>query len=126
MAEKKTILVVDDEPDVLVYLTTFFEDNGYTTLQAKTGIEAINQVRSHHPDLVTLDITMPEESGLRMYRTMRETEKYKKIPIILITGVSPELKRFIGRRKQVPLPEGYFEKPIDLEALLKKIRELIG
>ena len=125
-ANKKTILVVEDEEDVLQYLVTFFEDNDYNVITATDGKIGFEKAKSDHPDLITLDITMPGESGVRMFRNIQEEASTADIPVIIITGVSGEFKGFIESRKQVHPPEGYFEKPIDREVVLAKIKELIG
>jgi len=123
MGDSKKILIVDDEPDMVQWLKTFFEDNGYTTVVAYDGFEGFDKAKNEHPDLITLDITMERESGIKMYRNLHDTSETSKIPVIIISGVSPELKNFISRRKQVDPPYGYFEKPVEREELLKKIRE---
>jgi len=123
-ADKKTILIVDDEPDVLTFLSTLFEDNGYATVSAKDGNEALTKVKEKPPDLVTLDITMPNKSGVRFYREMKENAGWRKVPIIIVTGVSGEFKTFISTRKQVPPPEGYLSKPIDKTEILKLVKKL--
>ncbi len=126
MSDAKTILIVDDEPDVLTYLKAFFEDNGFRTLTAANGKEGFAAARAERPDLITLDITMPEESGVRMFRELQADQNTAAIPVVMITGVSPDFKRFIETRKQVHPPEAYFEKPIDREELLTKVRELLA
>jgi CheY-like chemotaxis protein len=122
--EKKTILVVDDEPDVRTFLSTLFEDNGYATVMAQDGNEGLSKVKEKAPDLVTLDITMPNKSGVRFYREMKESAEWRKVPIIIVTGVSGEFKTFISTRKQVPPPEGYLSKPIDKTEILKLVKKL--
>ena len=126
MADKKKILIVDDEPDVLEWFTTFFEDHGYDTITARDGFEGFEKAESEQPDLITLDITMDKESGVKMYRKLHESEKAKNIPVIMVTGIDPQFKQFIEKRKQVNPPAAYFEKPVDQEGLLKKVKELIG
>jgi len=123
-AEKKTILVVDDEPDVRTFLSTLFEDSGYATVMAQDGNEALSRVKEKAPDLVTLDITMPNKSGVKFYREMKESAEWRKVPIIIVTGVSGEFKTFISTRKQVPPPEGYLSKPIDKTEILKLVKKL--
>lgn len=122
----KTVLIIDDEQDVLTYLTALLEDNGFAVVTAKNGAEAMEKVKAAPPDLVTLDITMPEQSGVRFYRNMKESDQYKGIPIIIITGVSGDFERFISTRKQVPAPEGYIQKPIDNDKLLELAKKLTG
>ncbi|MFP4527050.1 MAG: response regulator [Candidatus Kapaibacterium sp.] len=122
----KKILIVDDEPDVVTYLSTFFQDNGYEVATAANGREAFEKAVSEEPDLITLDITMPEESGVRCFRDLQENEKTKSIPVIIVTGVSGEFKHFIESRRQVSPPVSYFEKPIDRSKLLAKVKEIVG
>jgi CheY-like chemotaxis protein len=125
MAEnKKTILVVEDEPDVLTFLTTLLQDNGYETMTAENGEEALDRVKEKQPDLVSLDISMPETSGVRFYRNMKESADWKDIPIIIVTGISSEFEKFISTRKQVPPPDGYLSKPIDEKEFLELIDKL--
>ena len=123
-AEKRTILIVDDEPDVRTYLSTLFEDSGYATVMAQDGNEALSRVKEKAPDLVTLDITMPNKSGVKFYREMKESAEWRKVPIVIVTGVSGEFKTFISTRKQVPPPEGYLSKPIDKTEILKLVKKL--
>ena len=124
--DKKKILVIDDEPDVRTYLTTLLEDNGYAVDVAKDGQEGWQKFQQDRPDLVTLDITMPEKSGVRFYRDVKENEDYKATPIIIVTGVSTDFEQFISSRKKVPPPDGYISKPIEQQELLDKVKELIG
>jgi len=127
MAEDmKTVLVVDDEPDARDFLGTVLEDNGYATVMARDGVEAISILEAGAPDLVTLDITMPEKSGVAVYRRLKEDDQLKSIPVIIVTGVSGEFEKFISTRRQVPPPEGYISKPVDHEQFLKMVAELIG
>ena len=114
----KSILVVDDEPDVITYLSTLLTDAGYRVRSAMDGQEAMDAIAAEKPDLVSLDITMPEKSGVRVYRDMRENPELAGIPIIIVTGVTNPwagsdgkgtFEQFISSRKQVPPPDGYFE-----------------
>jgi CheY-like chemotaxis protein len=126
MTEKKKILVVDDERDQRMWLATFFEDSGYATAEAEDGEVGFAKAKSEGIDLITLDISMDNQSGLKMFRNLQKDPETARIPVIMITGVAREFKTFIERAKQVKNPEGYFEKPVDRTALLRKIKELIG
>ena len=126
MAGKKRILVIDDEPDVRTFFTTLLEDSGYETDTAEDGQDALGKVEAQRPDLITLDVTMPEKSGVRFYRDMRENEGYKDIPIIIITGISEDFKKFISTRSQVPPPDGYLAKPIDEQEFLETVAKLLS
>lgn len=126
MTQKQTILVVEDETDEVAYLAALFEDNGFAVISAGNGREGFLKAKAHHPDVITLDVTMPEESGVRMYRDLQEDSSTAGIPVVIITGVSHEFKRFIETRKHVHPPAGYFDKPPDRQALLARIREIVG
>ena len=121
----KTILVVDDDPDTRTYLTTVLEDNGFATASAKDGTEALAKIEESQPDLIALDIAMPEKSGVAVYRSLKEDEQLKSIPVIIITGISDDFKKFISTRRQVPPPEGYISKPVDFEQLVSMVKDLL-
>jgi CheY-like chemotaxis protein len=126
MTERKTILVVEDEPDEVTYLSTLLADNGFDVISAANGQEGFEKAKSNHPDLITLDISMPEESGVRMFRDLQQDPATAETPVIMITGVTHDFKRFIESRRQVHPPAGYFDKPPDREKLLAKINELLS
>jgi len=123
MGSRKRILIVDDEQDVLTYLSTLLQDHGYDTLLAKDGEEALRQVEFNLPDLVTLDISMPEKSGIKFYREMKANDRWKQIPVIIVTGISEDFKKFISTRHRVPPPEGYLTKPINQEEILGLVKK---
>jgi two-component system, cell cycle response regulator DivK len=123
---KKKVLVIDDDADVVGAFKAFLEDNGYEADTAADGVEAMKKLREARPDLVTLDITMPNKSGVKVYREIKEDASLKAIPVVVVTGVQPEFRNFISSRKQVPPPEGYLEKPVALDAVLDEVRRLIG
>ena len=126
MSDKKKILVVDDEPDVVRWLTVMFENNGYEAISAVDGADGFEKATANRPDLIVLDISMPKESGIRMYRNLHESGELSAIPVIMLTGVSREFERFISTRKQVAPPAAYFEKPVKEQELLQKVKELVG
>ena len=127
MAEQaKTVLVVDDDPDACEFLATVLQDNGIGATTAKDGSEAIAMIEQAAPDLVTLDITMPEKSGVAVYRKLKEDDRLKSIPVIIITGVSDDFRKFITTRRQVPAPEGYISKPVDADQFIKMVKNLLG
>ena len=123
---QKTILVVDDDPDARDFFITVLEDHGYATVSARDGNEALARLAEELPDLVTLDVTMPEKSGVGVYRKLREEEAYMDVPVIIITGVSDDFKQFISSRRKVPPPNGYLSKPIEPQELIGLVEELIG
>ncbi len=124
--DKKTVLVVDDEPDVVTFICTVLQDHGYEAISAEDGQQATDKVKEKRPDLISLDITMPEKSGVKFYREMKESDEYKDIPIVIVTGLAQDFKKFISSRRQVPAPEGYLSKPISKDDVIDAVKKLIG
>ncbi len=122
--EKYTILVVDDEPDILEFISTVLEDNGAKILKAHDGVEALEVARKEKPDLMTLDISMPNKDGTQVFEEIRQDPETRDIPVCIISG-KPELRRLIYQRT-VPPPEGYLDKPIDDKRLLLNIRKILS
>jgi CheY-like chemotaxis protein len=115
----KKILVIDDEPNIVKYLTVFLEDCGYETCAASNGEEGFDVLQKEKPDLVTLDLQMPNETGTRFYRNMVKSHEFKNTPVIVISGIP-------GRHLAVSKPVAVFEKPVDRDALLEAIKKTIG
>lgn len=125
MSTRPRILVVDDEPDTVTFLTTLLADNGYEAVSAGNGAEALAAVRAARPALVTLDISMPEQSGVKAYRQLKEDAALATIPVVIVTGIADDFKQFISTRKQVPPPEGYLSKPIVEREFLDTVKRLV-
>jgi CheY-like chemotaxis protein len=119
----RRILVVDDEDDVRVFLTTVLEDAGAETLEATDGEEAIGLMVREKPDLVTLDLSMPGKDGVETFVEMRRHPDVKEIPVCVVTG-HPEFRKVIYDRP-VPPPEGYMDKPVDEEELVSNLRRIL-
>jgi len=126
MARPRKILIVDDESDVVQWLSIFFKENGYETISAYDGAEGFEKVKSDRPDLITLDISMGGESGIKMYWNLLKSREYSDIPVIMLTGATPKLDDFLERLRKKKSPAGFFEKPVDKDELLKKVKDLIG
>jgi len=127
----KRILIIDDEPDMVTYLATLLEDNGYEILTASDGEEGLSKVKSDKPDLVSLDLLMPNKTGIKMFREMRKDSEIANIPVVMVTGFgkddvpSMDFKKWIQERAIRP-PEAYIEKPVDPDVLLAAIKKAIG
>jgi len=119
-----TFLVVDDEPDTLMYLATVLEDHGATVFQADNGDLALEIARRELPDFVTLDLDMPGKHGGDVFAEFRHDPDLYSIPICIVTG-RPELRRLIYQRA-VRLPEGYLDKPVDEKVLLMTVRKILA
>ena len=73
----KKVLVVDDEQDIRVFMTTLLETNGYKVIAAKDGLEGLEMARAKHPGLIIMDIMMPKESGIFMYREIKKDPAFR-------------------------------------------------
>jgi len=116
----RKILVVDDEPDVCIFLSTVLEDNGATVRTAFDGKKGLELARKVKPDLMTLDLSMPGTDGVKAYQDMRDDPELADIPVCIITG-KPELRELIYN-ENTKRPEGYLDKPITEETLLRNMR----
>ncbi len=131
--DDKNILVVDDESDMRIFVSTVIETLGFTPDTAKDGTEALEKAREHQPDLVILDVMMPKiEDGIQTYQQFREDERLSRIPIIMLSAIakktffhSIKVLNPLGQR-QVPEPEAYMEKPPDAVELSRLITELVA
>jgi Fe-S oxidoreductase/ActR/RegA family two-component response regulator len=119
----RRILVVDDEEDIRVFLSTVLEDAGAEVLQATDGGEALAVMAREKPDLVTLDLSMPGKDGVETFGEMRRHPDTKEIPVCIVTG-HPEFRKLIYDRP-VPPPEGYMDKPVDEEELVSNLRRIL-
>jgi len=118
----KVLLIADDEPDQVDYLSTVFEDNGAKVLRATNGDEALELARKEKPDLLTLDLGMPGRDVGEVYQTLRSDPDTADLKICIITG-RPELRKLIYDRS-VKKPDGYLDKPVDEERLVFNIRKI--
>lgn len=123
---KKTILIVDDEPDIVTWLSVLLKENGYNTVTAADGVDGFAKAESEHPDLITLDLAMDQETGIRMYGRLLASDHTARIPVIMLTGLTSKIEGFLSRMRGKKPPAAFFEKPVREEELLSKIRELIG
>ncbi|MBS3731538.1 MAG: response regulator [Desulfobacterales bacterium] len=114
----KKIMVIDDDPAVVEYLTTLFEDNGYETCSAKDALEGIDIAKQEKPDLITLDLEMPGEWGPRFYRKLTEDPALKNIPVVVISGLS-------GHQYAINKAVASISKPFDRDELLRVVKENI-
>ena len=127
---KKKILIIDDEPDVITYLRTFLKDQGFNVCCAKDVKSGLRMIPKEKPDLICLDIMMPEKSGISFYDQVRKNKKFCHIPIIIISGLNEDaMDNVIGAMKNTGLPSRSYKfvgKPVDLQQLLSAIREAFG
>jgi two-component system phosphate regulon response regulator PhoB len=130
--KKKTVLVVDDELDMRTFISTLLETSGYRALVATNGEDGIKQAREHKPAVIILDVMMPKEGGVQMYRELKTDEQLKSIPVIMLSAIAK--KTFFHSQKMlntyrgqvVPEPEAYIEKPPETEDLLRVLQDCVG
>ena len=137
----KRILIVDDEPDAISYISSVLEDNGYEYLSAENGEQGLELAQKEKPDMILLDLIMPEKSGMLMFQELKKDPELGKIPVIVVSGASEalgvNLRNFMikqprrGKEKVVETtgetqftePNAYVEKPVDPNELIKLIKE---
>lgn len=117
----KKILVVDDDPTVIKLLEGVLKAQGFEVALAHDGIDAMVQVKNTKPDLIILDIMMPELNGYEVCSHLKFDPQYKSIPILILTSREQELDERIARMMGVE----YMHKPFDRERLLATIAGLI-
>lgn len=123
MSDKKKILAVDDESDVLLIIKTALMSEGYAVVTASNGPDALARSREETPDLVVLDMMMPEMSGFEVLEQLRAQEMTRKVPIIMLTGVSDKAKIRQAIDSGI---DYYIVKPFEFHDLISKVRIAIS
>lgn len=111
------ILVVDDEADIRTFLVAVLKKGGYDPVTAANGQEALERARASKPDLICLDLQMPEKTGTEFYRQLSKDKTLKDIPIIVVSGLA-------GRHLAIRKPVCVFDKPIDPEEFLEAVAKV--
>ena len=115
----KTVLVVDDEKDVVEFLRDLLTDNGFKVEVAYDGAEALEKVNQAKPDLILLDLQMPGETGTGFYRKLRNKRALKDTPVIIVSGMA-------GRNIAVSKSVTVIDKPPDEKEILAVVRKALG
>jgi len=127
-----TVIAVDDEAEAREFVSTVLEESGYVSIVAENGEEAMELIRKNRPDLVIMDILMPRQSGIKMYRELKNSESLKDVPVIVYSGISRRtllraqtaLSKTSG--KSVPEPDAYLEKPVTPKTLAETIKRILN
>ena len=119
----KTVLIVEDNELNMKLFHDLLEAHGYQTLQTRTGIEALELARAHRPDLILMDIQLPEVSGLEVTKWIKEDDDLKTIPVIAVTAFA--MKGDEERIRQGGC-EAYISKPISVAKFLETVRSYLG
>jgi DNA-binding response OmpR family regulator len=123
MVKKKKILIVDDEADILALLGARLESSGYSVFKADNGRDAIDIARDKNPDLIILDIMLPEMDGTAVNQNLKDSEVTKNIPIIFLTALQDKSTESPGHMIGNNI---IFAKPFDAKELMATIKKIIG
>jgi len=115
----KKILIIDDDPEVVSYLKDLFDGEGFATFTAQDGVAGLEMAQVHNPDLITLDMDMPQRGGTLFYVKLRKEPGLANIPVIVISGVGP---RPPALSHNVPV----LSKPVDRVKTMRLVRDMLG
>jgi len=119
------VLIVDDDPDQITFLGAWLEDHGYDSCSASDGERGLEAIASESPDLILLDVRMPNQTGVQLYRDIKLNEKFGHIPVIFISGVE-EPQYFDSESSPLPEPAAFISKPINFKALRSAIEKALA
>ena len=117
---QKKILVVDDEKDITETLSFMLKAAGYDVITASDGEEGLKFAKEENPDLIILDVMMPKINGYKIARLLKYDNKYKHIPIIMVTARGQDSDKLIGEETGA---NEYITKPFEFEEVLKSVRK---
>jgi two-component system alkaline phosphatase synthesis response regulator PhoP len=120
---QKRILVVDDEVDLVETIRFPLEMEGFNVLVSYNGEDALNQARKENPDLILLDLMLPKLDGYKVCRLLKFDERYKHIPILMLTAKTQEKDKLLGKETGA---DEYITKPFDIDELMKKVKAYLN
>jgi len=128
MSDNKLVLVVDDDPDLVEAISMKLEGKNYQVAKAYDGLEAWDKIREKIPDLIILDVMMPQKDGYALCNEIKNDPKYQDITVILLTGVASVLSdtTFSHQDGMNTLADDYIPKPIDLDKLMSMIEDYLS
>jgi two-component system, OmpR family, alkaline phosphatase synthesis response regulator PhoP len=122
IAGQKKILIVEDEKDILQLVKLYLEKEGFRTVTAMTGVEGLNQVKAEKPDLIVLDLMLPELDGLEVCKRLRSSPETAMLPIIMLTAKAEESDTIIGLELGA---DDYVTKPFSPKTLVARVKALV-
>lgn len=127
-APRTRIAVIDDERDVLTFLQLALEDAGYEVLASSAPVTVLSELQVFAPDLICLDLLMPERMGLSLFLEIRRMPALRRVPVVILSGLASASRPLDGLDldEGVVPPAAYIEKPIDLAGLLSTMRHLLA
>jgi two-component system alkaline phosphatase synthesis response regulator PhoP len=128
MNDKKRILVIDDEPDMVEMLKTALQMGSYEVVTGNDGQEAVEKARSEKPDAIILDLMMPGKNGFEAMKEIRSDASIANIPILVLTGIGEHLahSRYARNMGLEIDSEDFITKPVDAKDLLNRVRALLA
>ena len=125
--DKKRILIVDDDPDLVETVSMMLEARGFAPIPAYGGLEGLDKARQERPDLIVLDVMMPDKDGYAVCNELKKDPVLGEIPIILLTAVGDHITTttYTLRGGMETLADDFFQKPVDTQALVRRIGELL-
>ncbi len=146
----KKVIVIDDDLNTVKFLSAALEENGYEAFGAYNGKEGLEKIESINPDLILLDVMMPKKTGFVLFKQLRRDDRFKNLPVIMLTGVAEvledldsdsedtherpydqlreKMRKAIQEMKEEGdvKPDMFIDKPIDPEFVISKVKEIIG
>ena len=146
----KKVLIIDDDPNTVRYLSVVLSDHGYDTASSSDGNAGFEKIKQAIPDLLVLDVMMPKKTGFVLFEQLKKDDRYKDIPVLMLTGVSGVLDDLESRKDEASekpydslrqslakkirqlrdegliRPEMFMDKPVDLDSFIANVQELIG
>lgn len=122
------IAIVDDEQDIVTYLRVALEDHGFRVVATTDPARAPALLDQARPDVICLDILMPEHTGLALYSEIMQHQRLASVPVVILSGLNAndELMNRIWNATGLPAPASFIEKPVDIEHLLRTLRAVLG
>lgn len=127
----KHVLVVEDEPDFAALLRSILTKGGYSVATAHNWEDALKELDNRTPDVITLDVNIPEKSGMFFYRDIKANQRFRDIPVVVVTGLTRDdeemenVIRSLMELEHVPPPKAYVEKPVDGSHFLRTVQEAL-
>jgi CheY-like chemotaxis protein len=128
-AVKKKVLVVDDESDILIFLSTLLKSSGFDPVIAENELDGLQKARDLNPSCIILNAMLPHEGGISMYLNLKCDQQLKTVPVIMLSSVASRVLFYMQQMKSahardVPQPEAFMEIPPDAEELLRLVHQL--
>jgi len=124
MEEKKRILCIEDEPEMIELIKVILEKKGFEVKGAVGGKEGLEKAKAEKPDLILLDLMMPEVDGWEVYRQLKSDEELKDIPVIVVTARAQSIDKILGLH--IAKVDDYITKPFGPNELVESINRVLG